>query len=236
MIIQLRFGTDRLTVRAVPWFGDPTDQTSEEDKIMKVPDIRDLPGFSPAMGPDERIALVNDYVATHRTNGGIGDPTAYAAVTRALVSATDGATVSASGQPFNGSGYVVAVPEYSHVIELGFVRVVSDAVRTWVATASHHVTGRHLRPRYFGAWVNGDRLYLDVVEVFPDDERDAAVAAGRARNQIAVWDAGRGEEVPTGGTGEVDHAVTSTNPDHFVHPVQIEGTNLWRNAKVDPGF
>lgn len=29
---------------------------------------------------------------------------------------------------------------------------------------------------------------------------------------------------------------TSTNPDDFVRPVEVKHTNLWRNAKVDPGF
>lgn len=53
-----------------------------------------------------------------------------------------------------------------------------------------------------GGWVDGDKLYLDVVKVFPPSQREAAIALGRAKNQIAVWDLGASEEIPTGGTGE----------------------------------
>jgi len=37
---------------------------------MIVPDIRTLPGFSPAMGPDERVALVNAYVEANTLTPG----------------------------------------------------------------------------------------------------------------------------------------------------------------------
>jgi len=133
-------------------------------------------------------------------NGGIGDPTAYGLVTSALAAAGDGATVLPTGLPYAGSGIVVALPEHAAFLTTPDGPTVAE----WVRTVASAVTSTSLRPRAFGAWQSDGVLYLDVVEIFPSDERDAAVAAGRARNQIAIWDAGRGEEIATDGTGLPD--------------------------------
>ncbi len=133
-----------------------------------------------------------------------GNPVAVDVVAAALATATDGATVSRSGQPYGGSGILVAVPEHSMIFGQWTDHpdgLDLQAVRDWVEWKSATVTAPSLRPLYFGAWRDGGNLYLDVVEAFPDDEEAAAVAAGAARNQIAVWHAGRGEEIATGGTG-----------------------------------
>jgi len=153
-------------------------------------------------------------------NGGIGDPTAYGLVTSALVTAGDGATVLPTGLPYAGHGLIVALPEY------GAVLTGSDGptVAEWVRTVAGAVTGPRLRQRAFGAWQSDGVTYLDVVEIFPSDDRDAAVAAGRARNQIAIWDAGRGEEIATDGDGTLPVEVFD----------QVSGqTTLQRR---DPGF
>ncbi len=54
---------------------------------------------------------------------------------------------------------------------------------------------------HMGVWYNhaDGKVYLDVVDVIGD--RDQAIALGKARNQIAVFDLGTFEEIPTGGTG-----------------------------------
>lgn len=43
---------------------------------------------------------------------------------------------------------------------------------------------------YFGAWVDGGKVYLDVSTRFED--RDEALARGRAANQRAIYDAANG--------------------------------------------
>lgn len=125
-----------------------------------------------------------------------GDPVARDLVTQGLVSATDGATIMITGLPYAGSGIIVALPEYGVVLSArhAFLRA---AVRNWVDNVAPAVTGAHLRPRAFGVWHHEGRLYLDVVEIFPSDERHEALAAGHARGQVAIWDAGRRREIPT---------------------------------------
>jgi hypothetical protein len=59
---------------------------------------------------------------------------------------------------------------------------------------------------YLGGWHEKDEhgavaLHLDVSQRFSSQHKDKALAAGRERNQLAVWDIGKKEEIPTGGTG-----------------------------------
>jgi hypothetical protein len=115
-------------------------------------------------------------------------------------------TVTLSGTRYNGSGILVAIPEYSAVIE-GIDSVDFAGIVEWVEENASAITGNpapFFNPRYFGVWADGDTLYLDIVEAFPREEKDAAIAAGIARNQIAIWDNGRSELIETGGTGAVD--------------------------------
>jgi hypothetical protein len=52
-----------------------------------------------------------------------------------------------------------------------------------------------------GGWTNKaeSKIYLDVSQNIND--REAAVNAGKARNQIAIWDV-KSAEIPTGGSGK----------------------------------
>lgn len=119
-----------------------------------------------------------------------------------LENAGDGATILPTGLDYRGSGYVVAVPAHSYVILNDGSVDVAREVRHWVRNVATFVDGPNLRRRAFGAWTHKGDVYLDVVEIFSDLDREDAIAAGVARNQIAVWDAGRGVEVATGGTGD----------------------------------
>lgn len=55
---------------------------------------------------------------------------------------------------------------------------------------------------YSGGWHNEENgeVYVEPSENIHD--REEAIAAARARNQISIWDVEKGEEVNTGGTGE----------------------------------
>jgi hypothetical protein len=115
----------------------------------------------------------------------------------------DGATLGAQGHRYTGDGIMVAMPEHGAVIDTAHTPGWMDALAQWVERVAPVVTEVGATPaRYFGAWYgpNG-HLYLDVVQGFSSADRDLAIAAGRARDQIAVWDAARREEIPTGGKG-----------------------------------
>lgn len=48
----------------------------------------------------------------------------------------------------------------------------------------------------FGAWTNGNQVYLDVVVTVPD--RDKALELGKRHNQLAIWDLKNNQEISTG--------------------------------------
>jgi len=65
-----------------------------------------------------------------------------------------------------------------HDLVHGFIRSVSPVV---------------LQGRNVGAWIDNDLLYLDVSEIVTD--RDEAIALGRTREQIAIWDLRKNESI-----------------------------------------
>lgn len=108
-------------------------------------------------------------------------------------------TIALSGRPYSGSGILVAIPE--HALSIPVDRAYGIAIRNWVeenvsAIVSHPAP--FYNPRYFGSWVNSGILYLDIVEAFPREEFDAAMDAGIARRQVAIYDNGRKELYATG--------------------------------------
>ena len=140
--------------------------------------------------------------------GTIGPRFDAAIVTDALLSG-DG-TYGLTGQPYRGDGIIVALPALGLVLDRDDAALLPAVIGQWVSNyAAPAITSRPApfhRPRYVGSWVDSatGTLYLDVVEVFGRDDIAEAIEAGRDRNQIAIWDAGRGEEIATGGTGAVE--------------------------------
>ena len=49
------------------------------------------------------------------------------------------------------------------------------------------------KDKYFGAWVDGDTLYLDQSVNIQD--REVAIAFGKANEQIAIYDVEKGESI-----------------------------------------
>lgn len=58
---------------------------------------------------------------------------------------------------------------------------------------------------YIGAWTDSGKLWLEPSENIQD--REQAVALGTDRDQIAIWDNVKGEEISTGGSGGTEKAV-----------------------------
>lgn len=132
----------------------------------------------------------------------VGDPTDYAAVARALLSTDCGVTVDPRGNAYAGDGIAVALPEYGATAwapraeqSPERAQVITDQVTAWVRSVAHAVTAVASPRRYFGAWLDNGTLHLDVTEVFSSAEEDRALDAARRRGQLAVWHAGRREEI-----------------------------------------
>jgi hypothetical protein len=74
------------------------------------------------------------------------------------------------------------------------------AVEIAIEYARNHSSALSLPGATLGGWTNkAGKTYLDVSQNINDLE--AAVNAGKAQNQIAIWDVKRAE-IPTGGTGK----------------------------------
>jgi hypothetical protein len=114
-----------------------------------------------------------------------------------------GGTISITGLDYAGSGILVAIPENGTRIHFGKGGS-GAALKRWIRDNVSAITGNpapFFNPRYFGIWTDPATgiTHLDIVEAFPREEFDAAIAAGIARNQIAIYDNGRGELYATGG-------------------------------------
>jgi len=99
------------------------------------------------------------------------------------------------------TGYMVSVP--------GRTRIVSESdlsgpegKRILQAYAEEHSDVLRQPGAHLGGWTdkNTGKTYLDVSHNIKSLPR--AVTAGKARNQIAIWDVKRQREISTGGTGE----------------------------------
>lgn len=130
------------------------------------------------------------------------DPNEMAVRATQLIDSQKGGTVTRGGQSYRGrKGYVVAlgapfaatrtVGEFAHDLEIAWL------VRDFAAEYGYMFNDHYL----LGVWLEDGELYLDVVEVI--ETRSAAVALGRARDQIAIWDLAKSEIIETGGTGLV---------------------------------
>jgi hypothetical protein len=106
--------------------------------------------------------------------------------------AFSGSTQSAIvGVPTVSSGYGVSLPGHEQRVPLqvgwlGLQQAIADyaeSKRSWLAQPG----------RYLGAWIDDGIVYLDITEVHA--ERAHAEALGYDRNQLAIWDFARQEEI-----------------------------------------
>ena len=120
-----------------------------------------------------------------------------------------GATVNVETghQVIRSTGYVVALGgQYAQIIH-HFAAFTDEALAaTLVDFCQQHADAfrhcpTHSTPvmRYLGVWANAGALYVDVVEIHRD--RAEAIAAGKANDQIAIFDLATETEIATGGKG-----------------------------------
>lgn len=104
-----------------------------------------------------------------------------------------GATVSPFAESSPTDGYMVGVAGYGATLPLATATL--EDVAAWVRDTRPHVA----TPRaFFGSWVDGDTLYLDVSQRFADCGVALIVAA--QRDELAIWDVANGAEIRTDGS------------------------------------
>lgn len=118
--------------------------------------------------------------------------------------AQGGITIKSNGLPNEPTkGYVVARhPERGYVIEGARDKSRKELradIKAYAKKNSDLLGGDEF---YLGLWLNNDNgaLYLDTSSVL--DDLEAAKAAGRDADQIAIWDIANMQEIPTGGSGK----------------------------------
>ena len=84
------------------------------------------------------------------------------------------------------------------------------------------------RKVFMGGWLDTDtgKTWLDVITVWPPNQRAAAMKAAKDANQIAIWDLAKGEEVKTGGTG----LEKSGKPVMFLAPITMDPRSFAREV------
>lgn len=134
------------------------------------------------------------------------------------INATNGATVSVVvGVKAPTTGYAVSLPNYTRTIDLSTVRPDLKAATIWAEVAEYATNDHLTRPGfYLGAWLDGDRLVLDVTQVV--DSLAAAVSLGQLHDQEAIYNLGEHVEI-----------WLTPKPISDVHPDQLTAWELLDN-------
>lgn len=92
-----------------------------------------------------------------------------------------------------------------------------------------------------GGWVDNGKLYLDIVKVFPPNQKEAALAAGKEHNQISIADLAainKGDWdhaiLPTGGTGELPVKKADAKPHMVLATPDTDVTDFLNRLKIYP--
>jgi pentose-5-phosphate-3-epimerase len=187
---------------------------------VDVAHIRALVARNPATPADTLDALADDEDAWVRS-GVVTNPSFdsqkhnqefTAKIALSIVDATresGGLSVSMIDGSTPTNGYMVArtVGVTSAIVDAD---VFFDPTRGHVALADFFIANRtHLtKGDYLGVWHDkpAGKIYLDVSENVSDKATAMALGSRSSRNQISIWDVEAGEEIATGGTGEIDGA------------------------------
>lgn len=109
-----------------------------------------------------------------------------------------------SVKPNNGAvpatGFMVSLPGHTRIVSEADLR--GPGGRALLARYARENAGALQQPgAHLGGWTDkaSGKTYLDISHNIKS--KGQAVRAGRARNQIAIWDVKNGREIRTGGTG-----------------------------------
>jgi protein-tyrosine phosphatase len=82
-----------------------------------------------------------------------------------------------------------------------------------------------------GIWNNGGKYYLDISLTISD--REKAIELGKKHNQISIFDLKNFQEIPTGGTGEVQSKQAMLDQKYWVAP---DGEFIPLKGETHPGW
>lgn len=93
------------------------------------------------------------------------------------------------------AGYMVSIPGHTQVIKSATPELVAQYAKT-------HADALQDPRAHIGGWTDkaSGLTYLDVSHNIRN--KSAAIKAGQAHNQIAIWDVKHSREINTGGTGK----------------------------------
>jgi hypothetical protein len=99
------------------------------------------------------------------------------------------------------AGYMVSLPGRTRIVTEDQLRS-PEGHKILQDFAHQNSDVLKVKGAHIGGWTDkaSGKTYLDVSHNIKDESK--AVAAGRAHNQIAIWDVKRAREIATGGTGE----------------------------------
>jgi hypothetical protein len=97
------------------------------------------------------------------------------------------------------SGYMVSLDGHTHTYPASVLNDPSRLAQVLVEFAAAERAVLSQPGMFIGGWVSEGKLWLDPSQNIP--VRAAAVKAGKAQGQIAIWDVAGGTELATGGSG-----------------------------------
>lgn len=98
-------------------------------------------------------------------------------------------------------GYMVSLPGHTAIVRESDLSG-PHAEKILAEFSKEHSTALSQKGAHIGGWTDKEsgQTYLDISHNIKN--KNAAVRAGRTRNQIAIWDVKKGREIRTGGTGK----------------------------------
>lgn len=139
---------------------------------------------------------------THATGvAQIGQPVKISPTVLAKIKANpSGFSLRPNGQAPR-SGYMVALPGHTQIVTESDLNG-PNAHEVLRQYGMNHADVLSAKGAHIGGWTDKatGKTYLDVSHNFRN--REAAIKAGKARNQIAIYDVKRNKDIRTGGTGE----------------------------------
>ena len=131
-----------------------------------------------------RMQLIAKYNPYHDEKGKFASADGSTVATRMMTAIEKGGFTYDPGGKVPTKGFSVGVyPEKSTTIPVE--EVTKDKVVSWMKNNTA-LLGQ--RGNMLGGWVDKGDLYLDIVKVFPPDQKEAAMSAGKEHNQLAIAD------------------------------------------------
>jgi hypothetical protein len=111
-----------------------------------------------------------------------------------------GSTVSARGDKIPDTGYMVGGMTDSLIfgadliMDKGHNSLAYQMIMQWM---SHNFSLATRTNTFLGGWIDTETctMYVDLSEHFPSDMEQNAMAAAKEREEIAIWDLEKGEEI-----------------------------------------